>query len=160
LVWMIEVQEVATKWPTTHSGTSWRTTCGRLSPRAAAKLSARRCTHCLLLAKLCHQPPPLGALRRQLGRGCAGGPPIWQNTIEYKRLGPGEVSMTGCVSGRADRSAVLAQRAVGGTTSNAGVGADRHRCGSSRRRRAAKLERLRRPKMRDHLCHVRLHRFD
>jgi hypothetical protein len=157
---MIEVQEVATKWPTTHSGTSWRTTCGRLSPRAAAKLWRGAAPTVSFWQNYVTNPPPLGALRRQLGRGCAGGPPIWQNTIEYKRLGPGEVSMTGCVSGRADRSAVLAQRAVGGTTSNAGVGADRHRCGSSRRRRAAKLERLRRPKMRDHLCHVRLHRFD
>jgi hypothetical protein len=34
--------------------------------------------------------PPLGALRRQLGRSCAGGPPLWQNTIEYNWLGPGE----------------------------------------------------------------------
>jgi hypothetical protein len=26
----------------------------------------------------------LGALHRQLGRGCDGGPPLWQNAIEYK----------------------------------------------------------------------------
>jgi hypothetical protein len=34
--------------------------------------------------------PPLGASRRQLGRGCDGGAPLWQNTIEYKWLGLGK----------------------------------------------------------------------
>ena len=38
----------------------------------------------------------LGALRRQLGLGCHGGPSLWQNTIEYKWLGAGD-ALDGCV---------------------------------------------------------------
>jgi hypothetical protein len=33
----------------------------------------------------------LGAFHRQPGLDCRGGPPLWQNTIEYKWLGAGDV---------------------------------------------------------------------
>ena len=47
--------------------------------------------------------PPLGAFHRQLGLGCHGGLPLWQNTIEYKWLGAGEV-LDGCACLRSCRS--------------------------------------------------------
>jgi hypothetical protein len=57
------------------------------------------------------QPSPLsGALRRRLGRGCHGGPPLWKNTIKYKWLGPVEIlDVRVMLRGRAGRLAVLAR---------------------------------------------------
>ena len=46
--------------------------------------------------------PPLGAFQRQLGLGCHGGPPLRQNTIEYKWLEAGVV-LDGCVCLRSCR---------------------------------------------------------
>jgi hypothetical protein len=40
-------------------------------------------------AELWEHPPPSRCLTPPTRSGCEGRPPRWQNTIEYKRLGPG-----------------------------------------------------------------------
>jgi hypothetical protein len=67
-----------------------------------------------LTAVIMAHPLPLGAFHRGLVGGCHGGPPLWQNTIEYKWLGSGEV-LDGCVVLEVVRRAVARRLQKRGT---------------------------------------------
>jgi hypothetical protein len=78
-----------------HAERGWLATCQASSAIAAGAM--KKSSGLFLKRSRAQGTSPLfSALRRRLGRGCHGGQPLWQNTIEYKWLGARDVP-DGCV---------------------------------------------------------------